>query len=109
MPLQLRSSEAMLNVQRGENDVMKDDVAKLQQELEAVRAQAHDQSERFIEECMRLDADIGCEQGCCLLCCHCLHKVPSCNMLTQMCMCCRAVKAAHPDLAFTWHLTEAQP
>ena len=55
-------------MQRGENDTVKEDVAKLQQELGAVRAEAHDQGERFVEECMRLDADIRCEQGraCCL-------------------------------------------
>lgn len=96
-------------MQRGENDTMKEDVAKLQQEVGAVRAQAHDQGERFVEECMRLDADIRCEQGCaCCSQCH-LHAYGAVMHQADLSgMCCRAMQAAHPDLAFTWHLAEGR-
>lgn len=97
-------------MQRGDNDTVKEDVAKLQQELGALRAQAHDQGERFVAECMRLDADIRCEQGC--ACCLQYHVHARGDIMQQADtsrMCCRAVQATHPNLAFTWHLGEAEP
>lgn len=97
-------------MQRGENDAVKEDVAKLQQELGAVRAEAHDQGERFVEECMRLDAEIRCEQGgACRLQCQAHAERAVMQQADTSRMCCRAVQAAHPDLAFTWHLAEAGP
>ena len=97
-------------MQRSENDAAKEDVAKLQQELGARRAELHDQGERFVEECMRLDADIRCEQGC-VCCLHYQLRAPGAviQQADTSGMCCRAVQAAHPDLAFTWHLAEAEP
>jgi len=57
---QLRSLQAMLSLQQAENDEAKKEVAGLEQELSRLREKAHEQDERAIGECMRLDAEFRC-------------------------------------------------
>ncbi len=53
----------MLSAQQAANDEAKDAVAELERALSVLRAQAYDQAESVITECMRCDRELGCAQN----------------------------------------------
>lgn len=84
----------MLSAQQAANDKAKDAVSELERELSVLRAQAHDQAESIINDCMRCDREFGCAQT--------YHfRAKRMTTLLRLIECCREMMAVRPGLAFT--------